>query len=179
VLHPEELDLNAVLEGLTAMLRGLIGDRVELVILPCRRRGRIRADLGQVEQVIMNLAVNARDAMPEGGRLTLALASVRLDAPSACSPVQVKPGDYVMLTVADTGQGIAPEALPHIFEPFFTTKEKGKGTGLGLSLVYGIVTQGSGCIDVESVPGEGTTFRIYLPRVRSGTDSEQEDPGRD
>ncbi len=179
VSHPEVLDLNAVLEGLTAMLKGLVGDRIELVILPGRRLGRIRADLGQVEQAIMNLAVNARDAMPDGGRLTLALANVRLDAPSACSPVEVKPGDFVMLTVGDTGQGIAPEVLPQIFEPFFTTKEKGKGTGLGLSLVYGIVTQSGGCIDVESAPGQGTTFRIYLPRVRSGAGSGQEDPGRD
>jgi two-component system cell cycle sensor histidine kinase/response regulator CckA len=179
VSHPEELDLNAVLEGLSAMLKGLVGDRVELVILPGRGLGRVRADLGQVEQVIMNLAVNARDAMPDGGKLTLALANVRLDAPSACSPVELKPGDYVMLTVGDTGLGIASETLPRIFEPFFTTKEKGKGTGLGLSLVYGIVTQSDGCIDVQSASGQGTTFRIYLPRVGSGAEAGQEEPGRD
>jgi two-component system cell cycle sensor histidine kinase/response regulator CckA len=179
VSHSEELDLNAVMEGVTAMLKGLVGDRVELVILPARGLGRVRADLCQVEQVIMNLAVNARDAMPDGGKLTLALANVRLDASSACSPVEAKPGDYVRLTVSDTGQGIAPEALPHIFEPFFTTKEKGRGTGLGLSLVYGIVTQSGGSINVQSAPGSGATIKIYLPRVRSCVDSEQEEPGRD
>jgi PAS domain S-box-containing protein len=178
VSHPEEIDLNALLEGLAGMLRSLVGDRVELSILPGRRLGRVRADFGQMEQVVMNLAVNARDAMPEGGRLTLSLANVRLDAPSACNPAEVRSGDYVMLKVVDTGQGIAADALPHIFEPFFTTKEKGKGTGLGLALVYGMVIQSGGCIDVESAPGQGTAFKIYLPRLRSevGGGPQEHDP---
>jgi two-component system cell cycle sensor histidine kinase/response regulator CckA len=103
----------------------------------------------------------------------MALSSVRLDSPKACSPVELKPGDFVMLSIGDTGQGIAPEVLPSIFEPFFTTKEKGKGTGLGLSLVYGIVTKSGGCVEVESVPGQGTTFRVYLPRITSDACSEQ------
>lgn len=179
VSHPEEIDLNVVLEGLTGMLKSLVGDRIELVVLPGRRVGRVRADFGQVEQMIMNLAVNARDAMPEGGKLTLALANVRLDAPGVCSPVEVTTGDYVMLTVGDTGQGIAAEVLPHIFEPFFTTKEKGKGTGLGLALVYGIVTQSGGCIDVKSASGQGATFKIFLPRICSGSDPGQQNPDRD
>jgi two-component system, cell cycle sensor histidine kinase and response regulator CckA len=179
VSHPEELELNAVLEGLAAMLKGLVGERVELAILTGRDLGYVRADLSQLEQVVMNLAVNARDAMPDGGKLTLALANVRIDAPRTCSPVEVKPGDYIVLTVGDTGQGIAPAALPYIFEPFFTTKQRGKGTGLGLSLVYGIVSQSGGGIDVQSAPGEGTTFRIYLPRVRIGADSVQPGAGGD
>jgi two-component system cell cycle sensor histidine kinase/response regulator CckA len=166
-LHLEVIDLRVVLSGLTGMLQSLAGKNVQLDILAHDAVGRIRADQSQIEQVVVNLVVNARDAMPEGGRLTLSLADVRLNTSLICGPFAVKAGDYVLLTVSDTGVGIGSDALPHIFEPFFTTKEKGKGTGLGLASVYGIVTQSGGGIGVDSTPGQGTVFRIYLPLVDS------------
>jgi PAS domain S-box-containing protein len=177
VLHTEEIDLRGVLKGLEGLLHGLLtGGKVEISILPGKGPGRIRADRIQIEQVIMNLAVNARDAMPEGGRLTLSLDNVHLKESDSLSSghCAVKAGYFVRFTVGDTGQGIEPVVLPHIFEPFFTTKEKGKGTGLGLASVYGIVTQSGGFIDVESSPGRGTTFKIYLPRVGVGTNGKNE-----
>ena len=158
------LDLNAVVLQLAPLLRRLIGEDIELVVESDARLDAIRADPGQLEQVIMNLAVNARDAMPDGGRLTLRTATTLLDAGDAAG-LGVDPGRYVELDVADTGSGIRPEVLEHIFEPFFTTKGQGKGTGLGLSTAFGIVTMSGGGITAESHPGRGATFRVYLPGV--------------
>ncbi len=164
VIQPRVVDLNAVLGAMTSMLGRLIGEHIELVAVPGAALGRVKADPGQIEQVIMNLAVNARDAMPDGGRLTIQTANRDLDA-AAAARLGAKPGPHVMLAVADTGVGMSEETREHIFEPFFTTKEVGKGTGLGLATVYGIVTQHGGSVDVESEPRRGTTFRVYLPRV--------------
>jgi len=144
------------------MLRRLIGEDVSLSVTAASDLGTVRADLGQVEQVLMNLAVNARDAMPDGGGLTIALENVELAArPGLTLPA----GQYVMLSVTDTGCGMSDDVVAHLFEPFFTTKVQGKGTGLGLATVYGIVQQSSGAIEVETAEGRGTTFRIYLPRL--------------
>ena len=165
VVSQESIDLNTVVAKLGRMLGRIIGEDVELVTAPGPALARVRVDAAQIEQVIMNLAVNARDAMPEGGRLTIETANVELDAVYARSHIGVKEGQYVMLAVSDTGKGISPEVRSRLFEPFFTTKERGKGTGLGLSTVYGIVKQSGGDISVSSEPGKGTTFKIYLPRV--------------
>ncbi len=160
------LDLNALVANMDGMLRRLIGeDLVELCAELDASTGAIKADPGQVEQVIMNLVVNARDAMPTGGRLTIETRNVTIGEEVRLDAVGVAPGSYVLLAVCDNGQGMDAETRSHLFEPFFTTKEKGKGTGLGLSTVYGIVKQSGGNITVESFPGRGTTFRIYFPRV--------------
>jgi two-component system cell cycle sensor histidine kinase/response regulator CckA len=165
MLSPRVLDLNPVLTGLERMLKRLLGEDVRLSFLAGEPLDRIHADPGQLEQVIVNLAVNARDAMPAGGNLTIETSNAELDEDYAWSHPEVTAGAYVVLSVSDTGEGMDRATQARIFEPFFTTKEQGKGTGLGLATVYGIVRQSGGHIEVESEPGQGTTFRIYLPRT--------------
>lgn len=159
------LDLNTVLSNMVQLLRRLLGEHIELSIVAAENLGSVKADPGQIEQIIMNLAVNARDAMSGGGRLTIQTVNVDLREEDDREQASIEPGSYVMLAVTDTGVGIHPQVLPHIFEPFFTTKPLGKGTGLGLSTVYGIVKQSNGYISAFSEPHLGTTFKVYLPRV--------------
>jgi signal transduction histidine kinase len=165
VLVPQILDLNEVVAGVENMLRHLIGKGVELVTLPGPALWQVKTDPARIKQVIVNLAVNARDAMPEGGRLTIETSNVELDGASRQRRPAVTPGQYVVLAVSDTGIGMDAETQAHVFEPFFTTKEEGKGTGLGLAMVYGTVKQSGGAVWVDSEPGQGAMFTIYLPRV--------------
>jgi PAS domain S-box-containing protein len=165
VLQPKVLDLNAVVTHIETMLRRLIGEDIQLVTVLNEAVGRGKAAPGQIEQVIVNLAVNARDAMPKGGKLIIETANIDLDGNYAGTRTDVTPGPYTMLAVSDTGHGMDAETMSRVFEPFFTTKEEGKGTGLGLSTVFGIVKQSGGHVGVYSEVGRGTTFRVYLPRV--------------
>ena len=163
ILHPELVDLNEVLAGLEKMLRRLIGEDVELVVVPSPEPARVVVDPGQIEQVIMNLVVNARDAMPSGGKLTIEIARVELDARAAADQPDAAPGPWWVMSFRDTGVGMDEAIQARIFEPFFTTKEAGRGTGLGLSTVFGIVRQSGGHVTVRSAAGQGATFRVHLP----------------
>jgi two-component system cell cycle sensor histidine kinase/response regulator CckA len=161
----EVLDLWRLVLGMEKMIASLLGADVELALLGSASAGKVLADVGQLEQVVMNLAVNARDAMPHGGKLTIEVKNAELDEAYAATHLGVTPGPHVMLAVSDTGMGMSKDAQTHAFEPFFTTKEKGKGTGLGLSTVFAIVTQNGGHVRFYSEPGHGTAFHVYLPRT--------------
>jgi PAS domain S-box-containing protein len=170
VIQPTVIDLNALVGETEKMLRRLIGEDIDLALVRAPDLGRVRADLGQVDQILMNLAVNARDAMPKGGKLVIETANAELDETNLSRQAYAKPGRYVMLSVSDTGCGMDKETQAHIFEPFFTTKGPGEGTGLGLSTVYGIVKQSEGYIWVYSEVAKGTRFKIYFPRVEAAAE---------
>jgi two-component system, cell cycle sensor histidine kinase and response regulator CckA len=165
VLQPEVISLESVVNSVEPMLRRLIGEDIQLVTLTPPSLWPVHADPVQLEEVLLNLALNARDAMPMGGRLTIETANVVLDDEFARTHPGARPGRYAMMAVRDTGHGMDEATLQRVFEPFFTTKEAGRGTGLGLAMAYGIVKQSDGYIEVESTPGTGTTFRTYLPRT--------------
>jgi len=179
VVQPQVLALNCVVTDLTKMLQRLIGEDVELETSLDPDAWHVKADRGQIEQIIMNLAVNSRDAMPEGGKLTIETSNVHLDENYASGHIDATPGSHVMLAITDTGSGMDKETESRIFEPFFTTKEQGRGTGLGLSTVYGIVKQNGGSIGVYSELGRGTSFKVYLPRVKESVDTKAETPQDD
>jgi PAS domain S-box-containing protein len=174
VIEPTVIDLNTSVKEIEKMLHRVIGEDIELAIRVQPDLGRVKADPGQLSQVLMNLAVNSRDAMPGGGKLVIETANVELDDTYVRQHLGARRGLYVMLAVSDTGIGMDSETLSHIFEPFFTTKEKGKGTGLGLSMVYGIVKQSNGYIMAYSEPGRGTTFKVYFPRTDESMPARQE-----
>ncbi len=179
LLQPKVVDLNALVSEMCSLLRRLVREDIAFTFQAGESLGRVKADPGQIEQVIVNLAVNACDAMPEGGKLTIETHNVKVDEEWAASRRPIQPGAYVLLAVTDTGQGMDAGTRTRIFEPFFTTKEQGKGTGLGLATVYGVVKQSGGCIWVDSEPGKGARFEVYLPRVeeRGEAGRAQEVPG--
>jgi signal transduction histidine kinase/ActR/RegA family two-component response regulator len=170
VIQPTVIDLNSTLREMEKMLHRLIGEDIQLTIVLAPDLGRVKADAGQLDQILMNLAVNARDAMPQGGKLIIETSNAELDESNLSGHTYAKPGRYVMISVSDTGCGMDKETISHIFEPFYTTKGPGKGTGLGLSTVYGIVKQSEGYIWVYSEPGKGARFKIYFPRIEAAAD---------
>jgi PAS domain S-box-containing protein len=172
ITEPKVLDINVLVQGIDQLLRRLIGEHIALKTVCESGLGAVRMDPTQVEQVLMNLAVNARDAMPSGGTLTIETKNVELGLDYAATHAEVKPGEYVMISVSDTGAGMDAATLARVFEPFFTTKHQGRGSGLGLATCYGIVKQSSGSIGVYSEPGRGSTFKVYLPRVRAALSAE-------
>jgi PAS domain S-box-containing protein len=174
ILEPIFMDLNEAVTGISTMLAGLIGDDIELATVLSPKLGTVKADPNQIEQVLMNLAINARDAMPKGGKITFETANVTIDQTYAQQHLFIKPGRYVLLSVSDTGTGMDAETKSHAFEPFFTTKPIGKGTGLGLSTVFGIVKQSGGSIGIYSEPGHGTKFKIHLPLCEVAAEVPQE-----
>jgi PAS domain S-box-containing protein len=176
-LHPRTFDMNKIVTGMESMLRRTLGEDIELLVAPADNLWTVIADPSQVEDVLINLAVNARDAMPRGGHLVIETAAVRLDESYSMHNAEVVPGDYVMVAVTDSGSGIPPEILDRIFEPFFTTKEAGRGTGLGLSMAYGFAKQSGGHLKIYSEIGHGTTVKIYLPRAAGSTLVEERDKG--
>ncbi|MEE9140841.1 MAG: PAS domain-containing protein [Alphaproteobacteria bacterium] len=180
-LHPEVINLGELVSGMTGMLRCTLGETIEVETVIPEGLWQTRADPGQVENALLNLAINARDAMPKGGSLTIETADVRLDDVAAAKHADAAPGDYVMLAVTDTGSGMPPEVVERVFEPFFTTKEVGKGTGLGLSMVYGFARQSGGFVDIESEPGKGTRVELYLPtaEAREGRPAEADETRKD
>ncbi|MCL5942540.1 MAG: ATP-binding protein, partial [Actinobacteria bacterium] len=166
--QPRPVDVGEVVQGLEPLLRRVLPPSVDLQVEGARALWLTQADPGQLEQVLLNLALNARDAMPRGGPLRLSLRNVHLDQTQAQRVAGLRAGDYVSIQVADAGEGIRPEIKARLFEPFFSTKAEGQGTGLGLTVVYGIVSAAGGGIAVESTPGRGATFTVYLPRVEAG-----------
>jgi signal transduction histidine kinase len=178
MIEPRVLNLNPIVAGAEPMLRRLLGEDITIHFLPTPDVRHITADPGQIEQIIMNLAINARDAMPNGGRLTLSTTNVTMQEVDTKLCPEAQPGHYVCLSVSDTGTGMSTEVLEHLFEPFFTTKELGKGTGLGLAVIYGIVKQNNGWLNVYSQVGQGSTFRIYLP-IHDNTADEPIEPFQD
>lgn len=175
-LQPKVLNVNDIVQDMTKLLRRMIGEDIEMVIHPDPFLGQVQADPSQMEQILMNLASNARDAMPQGGTLTFTTTNIDLEETKSCPDAEILPGSYVMLTVTDTGNGMDEATQLHAFEPFFTTKDVGKGTGLGLATVYGIIKQSNGHIELDSRVGHGTTFRIYLPRLLAERVRSQESP---
>jgi two-component system, cell cycle sensor histidine kinase and response regulator CckA len=173
MIRPEVVDLNEAIGGIEPTLRQLIGDQVQLVIRPGSGVGRLRVDHGQLDQILTNLVINARDSMPSGGTITVETGSVELDESYTLEHPDAEPGPHVSLVVTDTGQGMTPEAREHIFEPFFSTKEHGHGTGLGLATTHGIVRQSGGHIWLDSEPGKGASFRVYFPREDVPTEAAQ------
>lgn len=170
VLQPQVMNPAGVVAEMDTMLRRLLGENIDLISVVHPPLGNVKADLGQLEQVLLNLAVNARDAMPQGGRLTIETCNVTLDETYAHYRAEVPPGEYVLLAITDTGCGMSPEVQGHLFEPFFTTKRQGEGTGLGLATCHGIIKQSGGHITVYSEVGKGTTFKVYLPQVNEAAE---------
>ena len=164
-LLPRSIDLNDLVSGMADMLRHALGETIEITTCEADNLWHCRADQAQLENALLNLSINARDAMPDGGRLIIETANLSLEAGQAAAQAEVEPGDYVILKVSDSGIGIPSEALSHVCEPFFTTKDVGKGSGLGLSMVYGFAKQSGGDVTIESAPGEGTAITVYLPRA--------------